>query len=511
LKIVTALKKRALKNNAVFLRRAAPLLLLYMFGAAFVSAEEDVQEPNTIYVIRKIDFNITGRSLPFALKYHGKLAEGDVINGTENLERYIQGRTQLLVNQRVLEDDVRIEYTLDSAEADGKIPVDLLVTVRDTWNIMVFPQPGWDDNTGFDLTLKARDYNFFGTMHPLQIDLGYSRNLGGENKFSIDSDIPFIALGYNWNINFDNEFNYSWNEPLSYKNSTGVSMELPFKTTAFTFGLAHHINWRAWNGDDQYERYFEGLFNSVVLSAAWSIPTGLEIPGYGQVTYTPRMSEEIVYNPGNDDPYEWNNLRRGPFTAISQSLGFGRIDWIGNLRRGIAVSLNNSNSFNHNRNVWDNSYSIDGAGHFIITGSFGITGRLQLRQWFSNNAPDYNDGVGDNLRGILDNKISGDVMLSLNLEFPFKVWTAKPAEWFKTSKMRILNFEFYLSPIMDIGMVHGPDQINMYYTGGLEVFIFPEFMRSLYLRFSAGIDMEEWARTGRLPASETFIGLYHFF
>jgi hypothetical protein len=444
----------------------------------------------------------------------------------ENLEFYIRDRTQRLVNQRALKDDAHIDYTLGEAEEDGKVPVDLLVTVNDSGNIIAFPKPVWDDNTGFDITLKARDYNFFGTMNPLRVDFGYAINRQKESSFNIliDSDIPFTALGYNWNINFDNEFDYTSGEHLRYTNTTGISMELPVKTTTFNFNLEHFIRVNPQNGDRQeaaYGKYFEGVLNSVVFSASWTIPTGLKVGGYGELTYTPRISESISYNPGNRDSRTFADLYRGPTTGLSHSLGFGRVDWIGNFRRGLDVSFKNSNTINHNPNTWNVNYSSNATGHFIFTGFFGTTARIQLRQWFLNYPDKVAYGLGDRLRGILDDNIKGTLMLSLNLEFPFKVFDARPEDWFKTSKMRYFNFEIFVSPILDIGMVYLPDNVNdhttnqdtlsMYYTAGIEAFIFPEFWRSLYIRVSAGIDLGKWAKSGSFPSPEWFIGLGHFF
>ncbi|GHV89631.1 hypothetical protein AGMMS50268_01340 [Spirochaetia bacterium] len=488
---------------------------------------------STIYRIRRIDFNITGRSRPFALLYNGKLTDLKDISGRENLEIFIQDRTQRLINQRVLENDVHIEYTLGEMDESGKVPVDLLITVRDTWNLMIFPKPLWDNNSGFDLTIKARDYNFFGTMNPLRIDLGYlyeTKNDRNDSKFNllVDTDIPFRAMGLMWNINFDNEFNYTWGDPLNYKNSAGVAVQVPFKTTTFTFDVEHYINVNERNGDwdsnppngygkDYRGKYFDGILNSVEFSAAWKIPTGIKPIGNGELTYTPRIAEEIVYTPENG--HEWLDLRKGPFTKLEQKFGFERVDWIGNFRKGMDVSFNNDNSFNHNRNVWNNSYSLNATGHFILSDFFGITARTQFRHWFYHFPNDLYHEAGDVLRGILNNKLQGDLMLSLNLEFPVKIWTARPSDWFHNSKFRFFNFELYLSPMMDIGMLRNPktpnsqDLIKMYYTAGLEMFIFPEFMRSLYLRFSYGVNLEDWVRYHDIPLknNEFFIGLGHFF
>jgi hypothetical protein len=530
-----------LKKELLILWKIIPIACLIFFPPALSPAQETEAPPqgkriageapptddaHTVYIIRKISFDTSGRSLPFALMYNGKLKEGELITGRKNLEWYIHDRTQRLVNQRVLEDDVRIEYTLDEAGGDGRVPVDLLVITRDTWNIMVFPKPLYSTNDGFDLTLKGRDYNFFGTMNPLRVDLGYALNKDNESSFNflVDTDIPFQALGFRWNINFDNELNYTFGDPLGYKNTAGIAMELPFKTTTFTFSLEHYINVNTANGKrrrDQFGRYFDGFYNDVEFSTTWKIPTGINVAGYGELTYQPKISENISYNPAGMDEYEWNELRRGPSTSLSQYFGFERIDWIGNFRKGLDVSFNNANSFNHNQNTWNNDYSLNAIGHFIVTDFLGMSTRTSFRQWFRNFPDKLAYDLGDSLRGIVDDRIEGTLMLSFNLEFPFRIFTARPSEWFKKSKMRIFNFEFYLSPFLDMGFVYLPDHLNnhetdqnlfgMYYSGGFEAIIFPEFMRSLYLRISAGIDLEEYIKKGHLPGPEIFIGLGHFF
>jgi hypothetical protein len=496
-------------------------------SAALEAADPADPADTTVYVIRNIDFDVKGRSRPFALRYHGQLYEGELLHGKAALDFYIKDRTQLLVNQRVLNNDVRIDYTLGDPEPEGTIPVDLLVSVSDTWNIMVLPKPSYNSNDGFNLTLKARDYNFFGTMNPLRIDFGYQLNTRKESSFNflIDTDIPFTVQGLNWNINFDNEFIYSWQEALSYTNTTGLSLELPWRRTTFIFDAAHKINWYDknddWGIEQGYGKYFEGLYNSMSFSVDWKIPTGIEVSGYGnagygELTYTPRLSQQFNYRPGTWDSFEWENNRRSVSTSINQTLGFGRINWIGNFRKGLEASFENTNTYNYISRSWNNSYSLNAAGHFLFTDFFGITSRLQLRQWFSSHPY---LGAGNVLRGIPDDQIRANLMLSLNLEFPFRVLAARPSEWFNRPKMRIFNFEFFLSPILDFGLVRldnptpAQNSLSTYYTAGIEALIFPDIMRSLYLRASFGIDLKKAAAAGSLSFKdiEFSLDLGHFF
>jgi hypothetical protein len=470
------------------------LFLLLFFVSGFSAAQEDT---GVMYVIRTLDFNITGRTRPFAIIDTGEFKEGEEIRGTANLEKYIRDKTQLLVNQRVLE-EVRIDYTLGQAEGDGKIPVDLLITVKDTWNLIGVPYPKYDTNSGFELIIKARDYNFLGTMYPLRIDLGYKYDEKSKNSvvFEIDSDTPFTALGYNWNLDFDHLFSYrpDVEESLYYKNVTGLSMEFPFKTTTFTFGFEESLTLNEENDDKykaQYGDFQKGPYMASKLYTQWEIPTGFDVADYGELTYTPEISATFNYG---FPKYPLDEFRLGPFLKFNHSLGFNRINWIGNYRRGFDVSTENTYNYNFhkiekNEKNFDIDYSISGTGHFIIADNLGISGRLQFHHWFYHD-PDYYDKAGDALRGILDKSVHADYMLSLNLDFPIRVFRFLPSQWFGTSKLRLFDFDLHFSPVIDLALYHDPDSEttfspkNMLASGGVELIVFPAFMRSLYIRAS---------------------------
>ncbi|MDR2144058.1 MAG: hypothetical protein LBP29_06790, partial [Treponema sp.] len=147
--------------------------IFLQLGTGFLAAQNRPSgDDQRIYVISGFDFSVKGRTRPFAIINNGEFRAGEEIRGLANLEKYVKDKTQLLVNQRVLE-KAGIEYTLSDPGDDGKIPVRLFISVEDTWNIIAVPYPKYDTNSGFELIIKARDYNFFGTMSALRLDLGY--------------------------------------------------------------------------------------------------------------------------------------------------------------------------------------------------------------------------------------------------------------------------------------------------------------------------------------------------
>jgi hypothetical protein len=484
-----------------------------------------------VYYVRTVNFDIRGRTVVSALMENGEFVLGETINGEENLKNYISAKTQLLLNQRVLE-EVHIEYALAEADKNGLIPVDLSIKTMDTRNFIILPEPKYDSNSGLEITFKARDYNFLGSMTPLRIDLGYLYNEEDRQGvlLAIDSDIPFRAFGYKWNLNFDNELNYTEGNPLYYKNVTGLSMDLPFNMTTFTFGFNQSflVNEENNTSDalDDGPYFQDHWYMSSELYTQWKIPLGITVGSFGPLTYTPKLAGTINYRPYGD----LGEYRKGPAITPSQSLGFGKINWIGNYRKGLDVSLQNSNTYNIGRAGWDSSISFSAIGHLPVSEDLGVSARLMYRHWFfdSKAIPAvygndyfyvYTDG-GDVLRGIKNNRLPVHYMLSLNMDFPVRLFRFVPSEWYNNPKFHFFDFELHGSPFIDIALAEDPvnDRSfsfkNILAAGGVEVIVFPLAMRSFYLRLSLGTELRELLRTGRFFPSgnrELYIGVGHYY
>ena len=503
--------------------------LLFLFCFPVFAQEETETEtgivaeydPDTIFIINSFDFNITGITRPFALINKADLIRGEEITGYSNLDDYIKDKRQLLINQRVLKDNVRIEFTIGEPLIEGediRYPVDLIIFVEDTWNIVALPQPRYDTNYGFDLTIKARDYNFLGTMNPLRVDVGYRHDQEGHNFFNLmlDSGIPFTAFGLNWFFDFDHYFFYrpDVSKPFYYNNATGIYVEFPFGLTRLYVGFYEHftVNEELSDADKlQYGTDFlEGLYMSSRPYISWVIPTGLEIGRYGELTYTPRLS--AIFN-HELAPWFLTDSKKGPFLTFTHSFSFGRIDWIGNFKKGYSFNLYNSFSYDffYLRNElepFSSEIYASGIGHFTLTSFMGFSTRLFYRHFFNNHT---NYG-GDVLRGVLDKNVSAEYMVSLNFDLPVRVVRFKPSEWLFKNGLELFNFDLHLSPVIDIAFFKEPgkpsafEKENFLLSGGFEFIIFPDFFRSLYLRFSTGFNLLD-------PSDpiEFFIGMeFHF-
>ncbi|MDR1421183.1 MAG: hypothetical protein LBI86_12480 [Treponema sp.] len=505
---------------SLFMRPVVLAILAAALSPVLFSLDGETEtEDKTVYYIRNVEVDVSGPTIfdrplpmgysrPFAVMYHGELKEGEEIQGTAGLEKYMRDKTQLIMNQRVIASAV-IDYTVAEAEEDGRLPVDLLVTVRDSWNIIALPQPRYDSNEGMKLFVKARDYNFFGTMNPLRLDIGYTRNLSGIATFSllVDTNTRFKALGLDWNLNFDNEFFYTMGEPLSYINTTGFDVEIPVKRTTLVFTLAHAVNLFARNAEDLwpvYGKYFEGVYNAMNFALAWQIPLGVGFGDY-ELTYTPSITESVPYAISPNWPLD--PLHRGPITGFAHSFGVNKVDWIDNFRKGYNITLNNSYTLlpnTQNSIVANIQYDATAIGHFIINDSLGFSTRLRFAQWFNKFPLSYTLSTGDVLRGVPDMDVSADYMLSLNLDLPIRIVTFTPSTWI-SRKLRIFDFEVFLAPVLDMALVRDPisgrrfNPKDIYVSGGFELVIFPTFMRSLYLRISPCFDLIKFIDQSAVP------------
>jgi hypothetical protein len=504
---------------------------LFFLLAAFPLFSQEISEDSELYVITAYEFVVKGRSRPNALLYklieHGEFREGELIIGKANLDNYINDITQIYINQRVLKNNVEVNYSVGARNEDGVYPVTIITKVEDSWNIIALPRP-YIKNNVFDLTIKARDYNFLGTMNPLRIDLGWNYNEDERHSFlfGVFFNTPFKAFGYYWNFTFDNTIQYRVDAPFYYQNITGLSMELPFHETTFTFGFDERFFLNEENSDwaeeHGYGPYQDGLYMSSRLYVSWKIPTGLTVSRFGELIYTPEISStfnhELPKLPLDD-------FRKGPFLRFSHSLGFEKIDWHSNYREGLSFSMGNSYQYDFNQMFYGVSFNATGIGHYIVSDFFAVSSRLMYKYWYSSSESSEGDYASSYLRGIADKSITAYQMFSLNMDFPFRLFLFLPSQWFNNRKLSFFDFEMHASPVVDLVMyyqksfdkgrtLYYPEQLAA--AGGLEFVVFPLFMRNLYVRLGFTINLKEFltVRPISLPDGdnrEIYLIMGHFY
>jgi hypothetical protein len=487
----------------------------------------------TLYVIAAYEFSVKGRSRPSALLYklidHGEFREGEIITGKANLEKYISDITQIYTNQRVLKNNVEVSYSLGDQNEAGAFPATIMIKVEDSWNIIALPRPYYKNDV-FDLTIKARDYNFLGTMQPLRIDLGYNYNEDKQHSFlfGVYFNTPFKFLGYYWNFTFDNTVQYRVDAPVYYQNKTGISMDLPFHTTTFTFGIDETLLLNDensdWAKDNGYGPYQDGLYMFSNLYVSWKVPTSIMVSRFGELTYNPGISATFVHEL---PPWPLDDHRKGTSMSFSHSLSFGKTDWHANYREGLSVSISNSYSYNFNQMLYGISLDFTGTGHHIISDFFAVSARFIYKYWYSSDETYEGEYASYYLRGVADKSITAFQMFSLNLDLPFRLFIFKPSEWLKNQKLSFFDFEMHASPVIDLALYYEKHfdlekERTMFYpghtavAGGLELVVFPLFMRNLYVRFGFAVNLKELltARPVKLPDGdnrEIYLIMGHFY
>jgi len=463
---------------------------------------------------------VTGRTQVFALRNAAEIRGDEQFATKEEFELWVAEKRQLLMNQRVLE-TVTIDVSYGDKDETGSIPADILVQVKDTWNIIALPYPKYDSNDGLEFIIKARDYNFLGTMQPLRFDFGYTIEpeplskldlIKGAFVTEIDSNTPFSALGYTWNFDFDHYIAYTYQQPFVYWNKTGVSLTLPIGISDLTFGFYQGFFLNAENADDykaQYGERLDGWYLSNWFESSWSIPTGIKANGWGELKYVPRAIVKYNYLPGGGDI---GDERRGPTMELGHTLNFGRVDWVGNFRRGLTASLDNAFTYNIVDVRWEKTLSAVVAFYAPLSSFLGVSARLTGAAYFDRT----NTSAGGALRGIMNDSVDANYLLFLNMDVPVRVISFTPSKWFGKQWMRFFDIEQHWSPFLDVGLAQNNAETITFsdpiLAGGIEVITFSHYMRSLYLRISAGWDLGSALKTKIAPKvgdMELFIGLNH--
>jgi hypothetical protein len=167
----------------------------------------------------------------------------------------------------------------------------------------------------------------------------------------------------------------------------------------------------------------------------------------------------------------------------------------------------------------DINIAVTAINHFIIKDDlFGISSRLKFRHWFYSYIY---EGAGDVLRGIDDDELFANSMISLNLDFPLKVLKFRPSQWYNNEKLKIIDFDLHLSPFIDTAFFNHPEnQItasikNFLFTSGMEALVFPQGFRSFSLRASFGYNLSGAVFNNYLPALtgnyEIYVGTDFFY
>ncbi len=494
-------------------RLSLPLALL-----AALALPRAVAQENASFEITEIRFHIEGTTQQWIL---AKLLAGRVepypdrrqdlyvgrtFASRAELDAAIAGRTQLLLNERTLA-SARIEAAVEP-RAGAAAAVRLDVYTKDTWNLIGVPYFKYDSNSGLLLALRGRDYNFLGSMQTLNLNLDYTYTETHVNEWGAKTsfELPFELLLHDWTWDVSAGFTYDPdNFGLDLETTLGIELPLWPGTWTLSYTQGYHIirqdeelKYPSPDGstfitaDDDY-------YNESKVSFGTSIPTGWYLPALQEVKYNPSVFVDVKYKAQG----ELSDSYRGFQPGFSHALAAERVDWIGNFRSGASATLSNTIAYSLSTDKWLPGFNGDVSG-YKAAGIFAFSARVS--GFYTPESINTTDAAA-NIRGILDNRMSGNVGAFWNSDILLKVFTipkfveGQGGIFFDVAAVTDTHRSFDPSSDFTIGV-------------GLEAIGFPLFARSLYMRASAGFDLFDVLSTKSLGGSykrELFIGFGYFY
>lgn len=456
-----------------------------LLAAGFISFPETLNG----FRITTVTYQIEGLTRVYPLKKAVPVDTDSVFPDEYALTSYVADLKKQLENQRVLE-SVDVALSFGTALSDGTIPVSLSIHTIDTWNIIGLPYPKYDSNNGFQLKMKLKDYNFFGSMQVLNADVIYELDTMGESQFAtnLDFSIPFSFMGYG--MNWTNDFNVTVpvGEKPEFTFKSGADISIPLSFASLVVGIDDNLHINDRNATELYIDDPVYFATTVYMRLPIVLYT---LDYFGDLVWSPNASVSSNADPdGIDHP----DLK-GPSYNWGYSVSFGRIDWSGNFRKGFSFDIGNSWSWNaYNKQPIALSIDATAKGYYSAFDSIGVSTRIKSFYNFRNSV---SGGRGSVMRGILDDRIETDTAISFNLDLPVKIMHVNFPEITGVKWTRFVSFDMHASPFLDVSLTHDPktdkffDPDDGWYSAGLELIVFPMKMRSIYGRISLGFDLAE--------------------
>ncbi|MCA1754633.1 MAG: hypothetical protein LC641_08055 [Spirochaeta sp.] len=349
------------------------LILGLVFTEFLRANESDTDTDDMMYRVKEVEFDVGGRTQDRVINRLAQFYPGQEFGSQAELDLYLADRVQELLNQRPLA-EASIEYVLGRPE-NNIIPVTVFVQTRDSWNILVLPYFRYDSNDGLLLSLRGRDYNFFGTLERLAVTLDWeNRDLGQapededakDNELTLELEflLPFTWQGYDWSWELKSAMAFTGTYE-EYGAETRIALDLPGAfDRIWTLGLEQEYFYTTEDEDE------DGYYLGTELDYGTRFQLPVELPGFGQLSYSPRVAVGQKYRVLEEISAD----RRGTLLTFAHQIGAGSINWIGNFREGSEFLLENSNTFNAQSLDWERDITTEVRG-YAQNFPFAVSGR----------------------------------------------------------------------------------------------------------------------------------------
>jgi hypothetical protein len=421
--------------------RAITLAAALLAGVASAAAQEAVQ------VISSVDFEITGMTRESALRNFLSIApalrEGLEFSTIDQLGAFLDRKRQDLVNARVFK-SVQVKDVSGEIE-DGKVPHAVTIEVVDAFTFFPLPNITYDSNYGWLPDLETHYDNAFGTMTNWYLDVFFAYLPSAERPIDKISIHPKVSNLVMWGLPFTLDMLFDYNESKTMVDDVMTSDYSYYKVNAnlsTTFNYSRNMYFRP------------------------------ELIGFACFDY-------VNYLPSVDINRDYYGL------TLTNTLGLGRVDWIGNFRKGYDAS------------VYATLKALDRNDELGLTGELGTTTAWYLPWGFLNYygrvhgqvaINDEPTGLGSWLRGISDNSMSGSAGAFLNNTLAIDVLPWKGV------------IDLQVHPFFDLGLVYPTSRsfsasADLRYSAGMDMVIFIDAIANLLLRCTIGMDLgyaEPW-------------------
>lgn len=401
-----------------------------------------------LYVLEEITFEIDGWTNPDDVLAFLELEKGAKFLSIEELVRTLELYERDLYNERVF-DEVQVTFELLPGE---ELPRQVAVHffIDDGWTVLPVVFYRYNSNSGHNPFVVLYWDNFLGTLTDFGFSAGYySRNWVDPYGWDVRVDLGGIRmLDRKWNFGFDQEF--------TTVEKSSPEGELLLRYTYFMSDFAVST------GFSLGERW------------TYSIAPGIAAD-YNYDTKTNVLGDAVP-----DDAVS---------LTFDHSVGTGRIDWYRNFRDGWSTSFSNGISYA----VTDGEVSSNVRASYQFFEIFGVLNpsvRGRLQYYFRGDEL----SQGGDIRGVSDSRVFGRAFLKMNTNLAIRV-------------LDIPKFsEFNLVPFIDGALAVQEDDTldgdNLFLGGGMDLLMFPHFLRGFQARVSFGVNLRD------LPSSFSDFGSY---
>lgn len=442
-----------------------PLLLTTLFLLPFLPLHAQEAEPPSrepadgdelhegsraayLYVVEEITFDIDGWTNPEDVLAYLSFERGATFISIEELTTTLERYERDLYNERVF-DEVEVSFSLLPGEdLPRKVAVNFYLD--DGWTVLPVAFYRYNSNSGHNPFVVLYWDNFLGTLTDFGFSAGYySRNWVDPYGWDVRVDVGDIRM-------FDRKWNFSFDQEFTTVEKSSPEGELLLRYTYFVSDFAMSTGFR--------------------LGERWSYSVAPGVAAdYGYDTKTNVLGDSVP-----DDAVS---------LTFEHAVSTGRIDWYRNFRDGWSTRFSNGIGYD----VTDAEVSSNvGASYqfFEILGPLNPSVRGRLEYYFRGDEL----SKGADIRGVSDSRIFGRAFLKMNTNLAIRV-------------LDIPKFsEFNLVPFVDGAVAiqedDSLDSDNLFLGGGMDLLMFPHFLRGFQARVSFGVNLRD------LPSSFSDFGSY---